>query len=123
MAHEVELKLEVSSGAARQVFQLPWLRKLATGPVKRQHLASVYFDTQQTTLRDHGLSLRIRRQGKKSLQTIKADAGGTAGAFGRNEWEEEVAGDEPELKYAQGTALEPLAKDLREQSAPRNHAS
>src|SRR5690242_2197902 len=97
MASEVELKLEVFSDAAGAL-RLPWLRRLATGPIQRRKFASVYFDTRKSKLRDHGVSLRVRRVGGKRLQTIKADGDGAAGAFGRREWEAEIDGDEPDLK-------------------------
>ena len=72
-------------------------------------LISVYFDTAKQELRNHGLSLRVRHIGDKRLQTIKVENKGARGAFGRDEWEQEIARDRPELKLAQGTALEKLA--------------
>src|SRR5262249_54346287 len=61
-------------------------------------------------LREHGLVLRVRSAGESRLQTIKTDQKGARGAFGRNEWEEKIDSDIPNLKLADGTALEPLAK-------------
>lgn len=106
MPTEVELKLSVSPRALRDAARLPWLRKLAGGPVSRETLTSVYFDTDKFKLRNHGLTLRIRKLGRKRLQTIKADSG--SNASGREEWEEEVSGDKPDLKRAKRTALKPL---------------
>jgi len=54
--------------------------------------------------------LHVRHSGTNRLQTIKAVQKGARGAFGRDEWEERIAGDKPNLKLAKGTALEPLAK-------------
>lgn len=118
MASEVELKLEVPASAASAALRLPWLRKLATGPVKREKLISVYFDTRKFKLRRHGLTLRVRRIGRKRIQTIKADSNGAEGAFGRKEWEDEIECDEPDLKRVEGTALAPLAKGLRKKLRP-----
>src|SRR6185312_70859 len=109
MAAEIELKLEVSSAAADRVARLPWLRQLAYGPATREKLVTVYCDTAKRKLRERGLSLRIRHAGKKRLQTIKALDKGARGAFGRDEWEEEVERDRPDLALAAGTALEKLA--------------
>jgi triphosphatase len=106
MATEVELKLAVPPRVLRDATQLPWLHRLASGPVSREKLVSVYFDTGNFKLRDHGVSLRIRRMGRKRLQTIKAAANGAAS--GRREWEVEVATEKPDLKLAKGTALAPL---------------
>jgi triphosphatase len=106
MATEVELKLSVPPRALRDAARLPWLRKLANGRVSRNTLTSVYFDTGKFKLRDHGLTLRIRRIGRKRLQTIKVDDASIAS--GRVEWEEEIAGRKPDFKLAKRTALKPL---------------
>lgn len=75
---------------------------------RREKLTSVYFDTDDLQLRDKGVSLRVRHKGRTRLQTIKTDGRGSA-AFSRKEWEQEIAGDMPDLGFAKGTALAPLA--------------
>jgi len=114
MATEIELKLAVSPAAMRGAAQLPWLRKLASSPASRERLVSVYFDTSNFKLRHHGVSLRIRRAGRRKLQTIKAAANGSVA--GRQEWEREVAVERPDLALAKGTALAPLATRKLERS-------
>jgi CYTH domain len=52
------------------------------------------------------ISLRIRRNGNKRLQTMKSQ--GAGGSFRRREWENEIKGDVPDLRKVQGTTLEPL---------------
>ncbi|HYM71921.1 MAG TPA: CHAD domain-containing protein [Stellaceae bacterium] len=119
MASEVELKLELPAGAGDAVADLPWLKELASGPVKREKLVSVYFDTAKLKLHENGLTLRIRRAGNKRLQTIKAYRSGARGAFNRDEWEQEVRNDRPDLALAHGTALEPLVtKKLKRKLRP-----
>ncbi len=113
MGQEVELKLELPPSALGEVTRLPWLREVSNGPTKRERLVTVYFDTAKSKLRDHGLALRVRHIGEKRLQTIKVVKKGARGAFGRDEWEEEIAGDLPDFKLAKGTALEPLATKKR----------
>jgi triphosphatase len=105
VATEVELKLATSPGALRQAMALPWLRKMAGDTVKHQHLTSVYFDTRKLALRDHGVSLRVRRVGDQRLQTIKATSGALVT---RDEWEQKIEGDQPKLELAANTALAPL---------------
>jgi inorganic triphosphatase YgiF len=63
-----------------------------------QRLDSVYFDTPKLKLRDHGLTFRVRRSGKRHLQTIKATEKGTNGAFGRGESEQQISGNRPVLE-------------------------
>jgi triphosphatase len=119
MAREVELKLEVPPDAAQRVADLPWLRELASGPARQEQLVSVYFDTAKQKLHAHGLSLRVRHQGDKRLQTIKLENKGAAGGFGRDEWEKEIARDRPDLTLAEGTALEKLAtRKLKQKLRP-----
>jgi inorganic triphosphatase YgiF len=119
MGREVELKLEDPSSAVDEVARLPWLSEVTNGQAKREKLVTVYFDTPKSKLRKHGLVLRIRHSGSNRLQTIKALQKGARGSFGRNEWEERIAGDKPVLKLANGTALEPLAtKKLQRKLKP-----
>ena len=105
MATEIELKFSASPRVLREAARLPWLRKLAKGPVRRTRLVSVYFDTPKCKLHDNGVTLRIRKVGRKRLQTIKSTNGGVAG---RHEWEEEISAEKPDLKHAKRTALAPL---------------
>jgi triphosphatase len=105
MAHEIELKLDAPAKAAARLPKVPWLEKLVSAPVHRQRVASVYFDTRSDKLRAAGISLRVRRVGDKHVQTIKRDPKGSCGAFTREEWECEIAGDEPDLDLAKDTAL------------------
>jgi triphosphatase len=56
-------------------------------------------------LREAGISLRVRRLGDQSFQTIKRDPNGACGALTRQEWECEIAGDDPDLDLAKNTAL------------------
>ena len=105
MGTEIELKLSGSPRALQEAVRLPWLRKLASGPVSRRRIVSVYFDTPKCKLHQHGLSLRIRRIGRKRLQTIKS----ANNAMTRGEWEEAISAERPDLERAKGTALAPLA--------------
>jgi triphosphatase len=102
---EVELKLAVSPDALRKAMALPWLRKMAGDTLKREHLTSVYFDTPKLTLRDHAVTLRVRRVGDQRLQTIKATSGALVT---RDEWEHRIEGDRPQLELAGRTALAPV---------------
>ena len=107
MDREVELKLAVPPSAIDEVARLPWLREISHGPVRCEKLVTVYFDTARSKLREHGLALRVRHTGKNRLQTIKALKKDARGAFGGDEWEEEIASDAPNLKLAKDTALQP----------------
>ena len=47
--------------------------------MKEENLISVYFDTPKHTLARNDVTLRVRHNGAKCLQTIKS--GGLAGSF------------------------------------------
>ncbi len=112
---EIELKLEVAPAHLRDLKKVPLLRSVK--PSKGGTQVSVYFDTNAQKLRKNGLMLRVRREGRHHTQTIKATAHN--GDFERDEWEADIAGNEPDLNEATGTALEPLlTKKLRRRLKP-----
>jgi triphosphatase len=102
---EIELKLEVPPANLPRLAKISRLRALKT-PAKSATEISVYFDTENRKLHKKGLMLRVRRVGGRYVQTIKS--AGHADLFERDEWESEIDGAMPDLRLAQGTALEPL---------------
>ena len=119
MPYEIELKLSAPATAAARLPKAPWLQKLISAPVQRHRIASVYFDTRSGKLRAAGISLRVRRLGDKTVQTVKHDPKGARGVFTRQEWECEIAGDEPDLGLAKDTALAQFnLKKLRRKLKP-----
>jgi len=112
MADEVELKLEIASEDAGK-FEASGL--LAGAPKKMRQI-STYFDTPDHDVANAGFSLRIRRSGKKRVQTIKADGGSAAGLFIRSEWERAAENDTPVLDFA--TPLPSLLGDKIDAIAP-----
>jgi len=96
MADEVELKLEIASEDAEKFAA----SDLLAGAAKSVRQISIYFDTPDHDVTNAGFSLRIRRSGKKRIQTIKADGVSAAGLFIRSEWERAVESDTPVLDYA-----------------------
>src|SRR5262245_36676394 len=108
---ELEIKLELPPASLADLKTCPLLRKLKPAP-KHTTEVSVYFDTGGHRLRKKGIMLRVRRIGSRHVQTIKAN--GNLGPFERSEWEADIAGKEPDLSLAKGTALQPLmTKKLR----------
>ena len=113
---EVEIKLQLPPTSLSQLKKIPFIHGLRA-PAKRATEVSVYFDTPKRKLHKKGLLLRVRRIGDRYIQTIKASA--NSHLFERGEWEAKLAGAEPDLDLAAGTALEPLAKrKLRRQLKP-----
>ena len=81
----------------------------------RTRLVSTYYDTPDHALARRGSSLRVRRHGRKFVQTVKSAASPGDSGLARGEWEDRVAGERPDPKAAQtGPFLSPeIAKQLR----------
>src|SRR5712691_8626662 len=110
---EVELKLDVPAYSLARLGRSSVLNN-SVKPRKPATLVSVYFDTEKLKLRSKGLSLRVRRIGRRHVQTIKQESGARAALFDRNEWERDIGGKQPDLDVVQDTALGPLlSKKLR----------
>jgi len=105
---EVELKFELDPGAVAPVEAA--LARLSARRPKRERLRSTYFDTPRYALREAGITLRVRRIGRRRIQTVKL-IGGAAGLFNRPEWEGKIEGDTPDWDLARTTGLAPLARD------------
>ena len=63
----------------------------------RHKLQSTYFDTQDQWLSSHRMALRVRRIGRKHIQTLKAPVIGPDGLQNFQEIEAEITGDRPQL--------------------------
>ena len=95
---EVELKLQVPEGARRAV--QAWV---AASGARRAHLVASYFDTPERALAAARLALRIRKEGRRRVQTLK---GPGPDAMQRFEHEVELpaaAGPLPEVALHAGT--------------------
>ena len=109
---EIEIKLTTPPDAWPQL-----KRTLSAKPgrvAKATQLVSVYFDTDNFDLHKRGVSLRVRRDGRHRLQTIKAENGCSVST--RGEWEHEIHSDTPDLEAAQDT---PAAKILSNKKIQR----
>ncbi|HZD26014.1 MAG TPA: CYTH domain-containing protein, partial [Alphaproteobacteria bacterium] len=83
---EVELKLALAPGGV-QALRRSALWSSLQGAAERR-LTSTYYDTGKRDLLAQDYSLRVRRQGGRFIQTLKAGAGRrTPGLFRRGEWE------------------------------------
>jgi inorganic triphosphatase YgiF len=94
MAREIELKFEAGPGARNLILDTG---VLDGAKARRTPQETIYFDTKSGSVRRRGFSLRIRRSGKKWVQTVKHRTDSPAGLFSRDEWEVAVTG--PELDF------------------------
>ena len=71
MATEIELKLQLTPQAARQLPSHPLLAGIKP---QRQHLLNTYYDTPTLELHDRRVALRFRKKGWQWLLTVKSAA-------------------------------------------------
>jgi inorganic triphosphatase YgiF len=105
-SREIELKLEFDPADADRIASHAALEASLTPP-EEHTLVSIYYDTDDATLRKAGAFLRVRERDGRFVQTIKSAA--SEGEFlNRLEWEQEVSSREPNLDAVSGTALASL---------------
>ena len=73
------------------------LKELRAGRRKKRRLLSTYYDTPRHVLRKSGIALRVRDDGKKRTQTIKARTVEPSGLLNYREWTSSINGRGPVL--------------------------
>ncbi len=81
---EIELKFDLAP-EARKTFAAT--APLAGSNPRRTRMRSLYFDTPEGALAQGQMALRLRREGRRWVQTLKAGKSGTGGLHQREEWE------------------------------------
>ena len=102
---EIELKLDIAPAAIGDLPRCAALKGRAHP--RTRNIVSVYFDTPDFKLRKSGFTLRVRREGRRRLQTVKQEPNGGA-LLTRNEWERAIRSSEPDLDAARDTGLKPV---------------
>ncbi|HEX9490753.1 MAG TPA: CHAD domain-containing protein [Stellaceae bacterium] len=75
-------------------------------------MVSVYYDTPKRGLAQRELLLRVRKHGRRYIQTVKGRAPGGADLLARSEWEDAIGSERPDLAAPHGgPALRRWAKD------------
>lgn len=115
---EIELKLQVPANALRRLSAHPLLK--SRGRTATRKLYSVYFDTPDLDLWRQGVALRLRREGRRWVQTVKGSGGVQAGLHRRIELEAKVAGPFPDCAAIHDAAMADLfaSPQLRAQLKP-----
>lgn len=85
MSKETELKLAVAPEDARRLLRHPLMAGAERLPSRT--LLNIYYDTPQFALHQRRVALRLRRQGRQWLQTVKAEGDTAGGLSVRPEWE------------------------------------
>ena len=69
----------------------------AAKPAIQSQLVSTYYDTPALALHRGQLSLRVRKQGGKFVQTVKAENPTQMDVLERKEWEDRIPSEQPAL--------------------------
>ena len=104
---EVELKLRGEPEALKALFAGPAIRARANGRGSTRLLENVYYDTADQRLRCGGLAFRVRKDGRRYVQTLKSNDAGGMVAY-RGEWQTPLASAEPDLRLLPSGATEVL---------------
>ena len=98
---EIELKLLCDATAVPAIAKHKLLQQFSESTPKQSRVTSIYFDTPDSFLRQHGLGLRVRKIGRKWVQTLKGGGSAASGLHRREEWELPLAGKRPDLSMLQ----------------------
>jgi triphosphatase len=90
---ETELKLLLAPQDLRRLRRDPRIKALQRGRASVRRVHSVYYDTPERALLRAGLALRLRSDGARWLQTLKAEGAAAAGLHLREEWEWPLPGE------------------------------
>ena len=117
---EVELKLLIAPADIPRLRRHPLLKTLCRSGPNTRRLTSIYFDTDDFVLKNQSIALRVRRSGRKWIQTVKGGGSVQAGLHQRDEWEAPVAHGTPDFSKLTDPALIRLfaADELRQRLHP-----
>ena len=102
MATEQELKFAVAPSDMAKLRHT--LGAMSRRRPSRSKLVSTYFDTKDGALRKGDMTLRVRRKGRRFLQTVKSN-GPAPELAAHGEWEDPISGQTPDLTARNGTLV------------------
>lgn len=120
MNDELELKLALRPEQVEALLQHPLLRTSGRQTPTPRRLVSTYYDTAAGLLRQRAMALRVRRAGRRRIQTLKVPGDGYTGLQHFQEYEADLRGDRPDLDRIDNRNLQALVrtKRLAEEIAP-----
>ncbi|MBA4142294.1 MAG: CYTH and CHAD domain-containing protein [Nitrosospira sp.] len=117
---EIELKLRLQPENVSRLQRCTLLRTLSISRSVTRKVHSIYYDTGNFDLRRSNTAFRLRRTGKRWVQTIKGGGNAIVGLHQRFEWEAPVLKAQPDFNAISDPALFALFDDagLREKLHP-----
>ncbi len=115
MAMEIELKLQVTPQAARQ---LPTHPLLAGIKPQHQHLLNTYYDTPDLDLHQRRVAMRFRKKGWHWMLTVKSAEPASGGLAMRSEWEAPARPGELDFSHVDNPELKVFLDNAAPQMRP-----
>ena len=117
---EIELKLLIAPADTPRLRRYRAPAGWSRGASAHRKLLSVYFDSADFFLRRRGIALRVRRDGRRWIQTVKGGGSVKAGLHSRIEIEAEVASDQLDFTKIDDTVLDGMfqSPELQERLEP-----
>lgn len=107
---EIELKLAATPDILRRLRKLPVLAAGAEGPWRSETLRAIYYDTAERSLAAAGIGFRVRRSGRRIVQTVKT-AGEAGAAADRREAEAPLLSEVPDPRLIPDPELRQIVLD------------
>ena len=111
MPVEIELKLSLPLKHCERLLHLPLLESLSNCGPETHNLYSIYYDTPDFYLQDHGIAFRMRQSGSRWIQTVKDKGRISGGLFQHREWEALVHNEQPDYTRITEPELKKLFND------------
>ncbi|HWR78283.1 MAG TPA: CHAD domain-containing protein [Thiobacillus sp.] len=115
--HPVEIELKLALPPQQVEAFLKRMARRRSAPVQ-QELITRYFDTPDFALSEQGVALRVRRVGRRWLQTLKTEGERHGGLSQRAEYEMAIARSTPDWTRFPAEALAWVPDALRAQLVP-----
>ena len=115
MATEIELKLQLTPSAARQLLSHPLLVGIKA---QKLHLLNTYYDTPTLELHKRRIAMRFRKKGWQWLLTVKSAEPASGGLALRSEWETPAQPGVFDFSQVDDPALRTFLEDKTPQLQP-----
>ena len=98
MSQEIEIRFAAHPDDLTRLARGGALQGIVMGRAATRHLSTVYYDTKELGFAKAGLALRVRRIGRRHVQTVKNEDSGTLASM-RAEYECPLPSARPDLRF------------------------